>query len=140
MSVTNNTRSLPEILTDVLTQLTTLLRKEGQLARAEISENLTKVAAGLGFVAGGAVLLIPALVVLLQAAVAALTEHGLASYWSALIVGGVVLVLGLVIAYLGANRLKIETIMPTKTIHQLQRDASVAKEQVRQSDDLHRAA
>ena len=62
-------RSLPDVFTDLIAQLTTLLRKEGQLARAEISENIGAAANGLGFVVGGAVLLIPALVILLQTAV-----------------------------------------------------------------------
>jgi hypothetical protein len=140
MPFDNKVRSVPELFTDVLTQLTMLLRKEGQLARAEITENLGKLAAGLGLVVGGAALLIPALVVLLQAAVMGLITYGLAAGWAALIVGGVALLLGIALLALGANRLRTETMIPRKTIHQLQQDVSVAKEQVRDQDDLHRAA
>jgi len=136
----NHTRSLPEVFSDLLGQVTMLLRKEGQLARAEISENIGKAAAGLGFIVAGAVLLIPALVILMQAAVTALIAYGLAAHWSSLIVGGLVLVLGLILLLVGLNRLKVETMLPNKTIHQLQQDASVAKEQVRQRHELHRAA
>ncbi len=32
-----NFRSLPELFADLVTQLATLVRKEGQLARAEVS-------------------------------------------------------------------------------------------------------
>lgn len=134
-------RSLPEIFSDLIAQFTRLLQKEGQLARAEVSENIGKAATGLGFVIGGAVLLIPALVVLLDAAVAAITERGhLAPYWSALIVGGGVLIIGLLLLAFGASRLRPANMIPTRTMQQLQRDASVAKSQFEESHELHRAA
>ncbi|HXR86047.1 MAG TPA: phage holin family protein [Stellaceae bacterium] len=134
-------RSLPDIFSDLIAQFTRLLQKEGQLARAEVSENIGKAATGLGFVIGGAVLLIPALVVLLDAAVAAITERGhLAPYWSALIVGGAVLIIGLLLLAFGASRLRPSNMIPARTIQQLQRDASVAKSQFEESHELHRAA
>jgi len=134
-------RSLPDIFSDLVAQFTSLLQKEGQLARAELSENIGKAAMGLGFVIGGAVLLIPALVVLLDAAVVAITERGhLAPYWSALIVGGAVLILGLVLLAFGTSRLRPSNMLPTRTMQQLQRDASVAKAQFEESHELHRAA
>jgi len=40
-SVAMRNRSIPEIFSDLLSQFTTLLRKEGLLARAEISEKIT---------------------------------------------------------------------------------------------------
>src|SRR6185437_1814674 len=123
-------RSLPDIFSDLIAQFTRLLQKEGQLARAEVSENI-----------GEAVLLIPALVVLLDAAVAAITERGhLAPYWSALIVGGAVLIIGLLLLAFGASRLRPSNMIPARTIQQLQRDASVAKSQFEESHELHRAA
>jgi Putative Actinobacterial Holin-X, holin superfamily III len=134
-------RSIPEIFTDVLTQLTNLASKEGQLARTEISEKVTQVAVGLGLIVGGAVLLIPALVVLLQAGVSALiTSNVLVEPWSSLAVGGTALLLGLVLAGTGMNRLKADTLVPNKTIHQIQRDVSVAKRQARESHDQQQAA
>jgi hypothetical protein len=137
----NYQRSVPEIVGDLFSQLTVLLRKEAQLARAEVTENMTSLAAGLGLMVGGAVLLIPALVILLQAAVAALTDRlGLASYWSALIVGGIVLILGIILLLVGINRLKLENIAPSKTVHQLQRDAEVAREKASQDNEPRRAA
>jgi hypothetical protein len=141
MAVPNYQRSIPEIIGDLFSQLTTLLRMETQLARAEMSENMTGLARGLGLVIGGAVLLIPALVILLQAGVAALTAaYGLASYWSALIVGGGVLILGIILLLVGTSRLKLESIMPSRTVHQLQQDASVAKQKASQDNEPRRAA
>ena len=141
MAAPNYQRSVPEILSDLFAQLTTLLRMEARLARAEVSENLASIAQGLGLVVGGAVLLIPALVILLQAGVTVLAErYGMASYWSALLVGGGVLILGIILLLVGISRLRIENIMPSRTVHQLQRDASVAKEQVSQDHEPRRAA
>jgi hypothetical protein len=134
-------RSIPNIFSDLVAQFTTLVHKEAQLARAEVSDSIGKATSGLGFVIGGAVLLIPALVVLLNAAVVALTERGhLAPYWSALIVGGVVLILGLALLAFGSSRLRPANMVPTRTIHQFQRDAAVAKDQFKESHDVHRAA
>jgi putative superfamily III holin-X len=64
MVLVKSDRWIPEIFADLVNQFTALVRKEAQLARAEMSE---KIGAGLGLVGGGAVLLVPALVVLLQA-------------------------------------------------------------------------
>ncbi len=140
MPASASSRSIPDILFDLFGQFTTLVRKEGQLARAEMSEKVGQVAAGLVLVVIGAVLLMPALVILLEAAVAALERAGLAPPWAALIVGGVVLLVGLILLMVGINRLKAENLVPQKTINQLQEDASVAKRQVRQDDGYQRAA
>ncbi|WP_407168695.1 phage holin family protein [Bradyrhizobium sp. ORS 111] len=141
MATPNYQRSVPEIIGDLFSQLTMLLRKEAQLARAEVSENMASLARGLVLIVGRAVLLIPALVILLQAAVAALTgAYGMASYWSALIVGGAALIIGIILLLIGISRLKLENVMPSKTVHQLQRDASVAKQQASQNNEPRRAA
>jgi len=141
MAFANYQRSVPEIIGDLFSQLTTLVRKEAQLARSEVSENMTSLARGLGLIVGGAVLLIPALVILLQAGVAALTDaYGMASYFSALIVGGAVLVIGLILLSVGISRLKLENVMPSKTVYQLQQDASVAREKASRNNERPRAA
>ena len=134
-------RSIPEIFTDLISELTTLLRKEGELARTEVSEKISQVAVGLGLIVGGAVLLIPALVILLQAAVSALiTSHVVDEPYAALIVGGAVLIIGLVLALIGTSRMKAENLVPQRTVHQIQRDVLVAKQQVREDHGQQRAA
>ena|SRR5579863_5301436 len=134
-------RSISDIFSDVVVQFTSLVQSEARLARAEISENIGKAATGLGFVVGGAVLLIPALVILLNAAVAALTERGhLAPYWSALIVGGAVLIVGGLLLAFGTSRLRLASMIPSRTVHQIQRDATVAKRQFEERHEIHRAA
>jgi hypothetical protein len=137
----DHARSVPEIFIDVINQLTTLVRKEGQLARAKLSEKVGQVGAGLGLVIGGAVLIMPGLVVLLEAAAAALQSTGMAAHWAALIVGGAVVVIGLILIAIGVTRFKAKNLVPSKTIDQLQRDAAVAKDQMRRNhDSIERAA
>jgi len=133
-------RSIPDIVFDLLGQFTTLVRKEGELARTEMSEKVGQIAAGLVLVVIGAVLLMPALVILLEAAVAGLETAGLAPPWAALIVGGVVLLIGFILLMVGISRLKAKNLLPNKTINQLQEDASVARRQVRADNGYQRAA
>jgi len=53
-------RPISAIFGDLVNQFTTLVRKEGQLARAEMSEKIREIGIAFGLVVGGAVLLIPA--------------------------------------------------------------------------------
>ena len=140
MAFANQNRSIADLLRDVIAQLTTLLRKETELARVELSENISRAALGLGLIVGGAVLLIPALVILLEAAVAALEQNGMRPAEAAGIIGGIVLVLGFILIGIGISRLRVKNLMPNKTIQQLQQDATAAKQQMRRDYGLQRAA
>ena len=131
MAMPNDNRSVPELFTDLVTQLTTLFRKEIQLARTEVSEKVTVAASGIGYIVGGAVLGIAALVILLQAAVAWLVRAGIPDQWANLIVGVAVAVIAFVLVRMGMNSLKADKLTPAKTVEQLQRDATTAREQVR---------
>jgi putative superfamily III holin-X len=124
-------RTVPELFTDLISQVTSLFRTETRHARAEINEKITQAGSGVGMIVAGAVLLIPALVVLLQAAVAALIDRGFEPYVAALIVGGAAFLIGFIVALIGVNQLKVKKLTPDKTIKQLQSDAAFARNQVR---------
>ena len=136
----NTRRSVPDLVSSVFRQLAELMRTEGMLARTEMSEKMSHMGTGLGLLVGGAILAMPALVVLLEAAVAALVESGMAPYWAALLVGGICLALGIILLLVGANWLRIGNLIPDKTLQQLQYDANAARNQVRTSDVEKRAA
>ena len=131
MAYIETNRPISAIFADLVSQSTALMRKEGQLARAEMSEKIGEIGMAAGLVIGGAVLLIPALVILLLAAVAALAAAGLAVGWASLIVGSVVLVIGLALLAIGIRRLKAGRFIPTRTIARLQHDAAIAAQHVR---------
>jgi Putative Actinobacterial Holin-X, holin superfamily III len=122
-----NIRPIPEIFTDLIGQVTTLIRKEGQLARAEISEKATRALAGMAMILLGAMLLIPALVVLLQAAIMGLIGNGLDPTAAALLVGGAIFLIGMVLGLIGWSRVNAGALVPDKTIGQLKRDAQVPR-------------
>src|SRR5438046_9562577 len=128
MALANQNRSIADLLRDVIAQFTTLLRKETELARVELSENISRAALGLGLVVGGAVLLIPALVILLEAAVAALEQNGMRPAEAAGIIGGIALVLGFILIAIGISRLTRKHLMPNNTIQPLPRDPTPSKQ------------
>ena len=56
------------------------------------------------------------------------------------IVGGCAVVLGFILVAIGISRLRVKSLIPNKTIQQLQRDAATAKQQMRNDYDRQRAA
>ncbi len=124
-------RSLKDLLADLTHSITTLFRQEIQLARAETSEKITQVGVALGAIAGGAILAMAALIVLLQALVIGITEAGVPAGWSALIVGAVVAAIAYILIHKGTSDLKAGNLAPSRTMDSMKRDAHVAREQVR---------
>ena len=122
-------RSLKELFSDLTQSVTTLFRKEIELARAETSEKISQAGVAAGALAAGGILALAALIVLLQALVIALSELGLAPALSALIVGGVVAIIAFALIYKGMNDLKASSLAPTRTVEALRRDAHMVKEQ-----------
>ena len=131
MAYIETNRPISAIFADLVNQFTALVRKEGQLARVEMSEKIGEIGMAAGLVVGGAVLLIPALVILLLAAVAGLAAAGLAVGWASLIIGGVALLNGLALLAIGARWLKAGRFVPIRTIARLQHDIAVAAQQMR---------
>jgi len=125
-------RSVADLLGDLVDQTATLVRKEVQLARAELAEKASQVSGAVISLGAGMVLLIGALIALVQAAIAALVEYaGLSATVSALIVAAVVAVIGELVARGGLATLQSLSLTPDRTAAQLSRDAEVVKEQVR---------
>jgi hypothetical protein len=122
-------RSLKGLLGDLSASITTLFRKEIQLARAETSEKITQSMVALGAIAGGAILALAALIVLLQALVIAIAEMGVPPALAALIVGVVVAAIAYFMIHKGTNDLKASSLAPTRTVDSLRSDAQLAKEQ-----------
>jgi hypothetical protein len=122
-----NIRPIPELFTDLIGQVTNLVRKEGQLARAEISEKATRALTGMAMLLLGSVLLIPALVILMQAAIMGLIDNGTDPTVAALIVGGAVFLIGMVLGLIGWSWIKPASLVPDKTIGQLKRDTQMPR-------------
>lgn len=121
-------KSTGSLLSDALTHVSSLVRSEVDLARAEVNENLKNAGVALGMIVGAVVLALTALNVLSAALVAALTEAGIHAGWSALIVGGVFAIIAYVMMNKGTNDLKLSSLAPTRTTKNVKRDAQAVKE------------
>jgi hypothetical protein len=126
--------SLANLFTDLTRELSTLVRQETQLIKAEVSEKVSDAKTGAGEIAvGGAVLLVGFLILML-AAVAGLNQMlgttGIAYPWlSPLIIGLLVTIAGVLMLLWGRHNLKIGTLVPQRSGESLRRDTEVLKEQ-----------
>jgi hypothetical protein len=127
MAFENYRRSIPDVLGDVFRNAALLVRKEGELARAELGEKLEEGAIGISLIAGAVVLMIPALIFLLGSAVYALVEAGWAASSAALLIGVAAMVVGLLLFLFGWQRLRAQELLPKRTIRQFQQMSSVGR-------------
>lgn len=121
-------RTIPELLSDVLAQLAKLIGNEFDLAKVELSRKAAQIGRGVSLIGIGAVLLMPALVMLLLAAAATLRNAGYSDPAAYLITGGGVMLLAAVLIGVGIGRLSADALKPSLTIEQLQRDKVAARE------------
>lgn len=126
-------RGIPDILSDLMREFTTLIRKDFLLARTEMSEKVSVLGSAVTMIAVGAVFLIAAMMLLFQAAVEGLVQQGYSELAATLIIGGAALLLGALLLWIGARRLHPNNLVPSKTVDQLQREAAVVRQQVRGS-------
>ncbi|MFT6447397.1 Putative Holin-X, holin superfamily III [Sulfitobacter pontiacus] len=125
---TDPNKSTGSLLSDALTHVSSLVRSEVDLARAEVNENLKSAGAAIGLIVGAVVVALTALNVLSAALVAALTEAGISAGWSALIVGVAFALIAYVMVNKGTNALKLSSLAPTRTTKNVKRDAQAVKE------------
>jgi hypothetical protein len=126
-----SSRSIPDLVSDAFAQLAKLVGNEFELARAELADKASQIGRAAALIGAGAVILIPALVLLLFAVAAALIRIGLSEPVSYLITGvGAALVSAALIAT-GLNRLSGDALKPSVTLDQVQRDKIAVKEMVR---------
>ena len=131
MAMSTDTRSIAELFSDALHQFTKLVRTELQLARAELAAKASEAAMGIAFIAGAALAMIAALVLLLMALAVWLVELGLPDPVAYLIAGVVGALISAVLGWTGMNRLKPGNLAPERTMQQFQRDAAVVQEQMK---------
>lgn len=111
----------------------TLVRQEMALAKAELRSNVKSVARDAVMVGVGGVLALLGGLVLLAFLVVAVGD-ALDNYWlSALIVGGVFLIVGGLLAMTNLNRLKHEEVAPTRTLETLKEDKQWLQSEIRQA-------
>lgn len=115
--------STTSLLGDAMKHVSSLVRNEVDLARAEINENVSRAGVAIGLLVAAVVVALTALNVLTAAIVAGLTEAGLEAGWAALIVGVVLAIIAYVLVQKGTNDLKLSSLAPTRTAENVKRDA-----------------
>jgi hypothetical protein len=120
---------LPQVLSTIVSDLADLLQKEMRLVRAELSQKLAlSIRAGLWMAIAVALLLFAGLLSV-QACVLGLTAAtGMALHWSSLIVAAT---LGLLAgaAFIKARADVPDQFTPGRSVNQIKRDITAAKEQ-----------
>jgi uncharacterized membrane protein YqjE len=119
--------SLTVLAITVAKEVTTLARTELKLLRTEIAEKLTATGISAAFVGVGTFLVLATLVLLLQAAIAALVAYGFTWLAAIVVVAGITLVAGVGLLWAGMRGLRAERLAPSKTLNQLQKDANMAQ-------------
>ncbi|MFW5740187.1 MAG: phage holin family protein [Myxococcota bacterium] len=106
-----------------------LARAEVALAKTELNENINKAIRGVASMVGGSAALAAGLVVLLFAAVLGLGTV-IPLWLSALIIGGGIAAVGLVLTMVGAKKSKPQNLKPERTIQELKAAQDYAREKL----------
>lgn len=122
--------TVPHLLRQLTSEVTTLFSKEVSLARAEVRETVHGVKTGVISLLSGSIVLLAGVIVLLMAAV-----YGLATtmqlWLAALIVGGAVTLVGLIMVSAGKRKLDADALKPRRTVDSIREDRDALKDAVR---------
>jgi hypothetical protein len=130
MSEMIDDRSIPEVISAVATDLATLVRKEGELVRTEVSEKIATAGKAGVTMSAGAALLLGGFLCLLAAIVLGLS-HVMDPAWAALLVAVVASLVGYTLVKGAAKKVQPQALAPDRATRQLNKDAQLVKEQVR---------
>lgn len=123
-------RSLADILQDILQNLQQIVRAEFLLARVELKEKAQNAAKPASTLATGVVLSLYGLGFLLLAAVYAL-DLVIPTWASALVVGGLLAIIGSILISGGRQKLKQINPVPQKTVETVKENVQWAKDQTK---------
>jgi uncharacterized membrane protein YqjE len=120
---------LPEVFSEVLSDFADLLRKELNLASAELSSNMSARLRGLIWLGLAGVIALAAFALILGALVAWITTFEISLHVAFMIVAAGVAVLAAIAYLAGRTEAKAE-LKPRRTINQVRQDIETAKEQL----------
>ena len=123
-------RPIGDLLSDLASQVSTLVRREIELARTEIASSLMQVGRGAGLTGLGGVLVHAGLLALLAAVVLGLVQAGIDPWLAASIVGLLVIGVGIVITSIGLKQVQTTDMAPRQTVASIRRDVEYVKEQI----------
>jgi threonine/homoserine/homoserine lactone efflux protein len=122
-------KSLASLLADLAASMTALVTKEVELAKAELMEKAAEAGRGAGQILCGGAFAFCGLLLLLAAATLGLT-HVMPPWLAALVMGGAVILLGLMLMMAGRAKLRALTQQSPRTLNNLRTDAREVAEAV----------
>ena len=137
--VSRDERSVSGMVRELRDQMTTLVRDEVALAKAELGEKVSRLGRNGGYLGTGALVAFAGLIVLLMAAsaglyaglVAAGLSHMTSGWLAPLIVGAVVLGIGYGLVQKAISTLRNESLVPQRTAESVREDADWMKRKVK---------
>ncbi|WP_043529677.1 phage holin family protein [Litchfieldella xinjiangensis] len=136
----NEPSSIGTLFSSLTNEVTTLVRGEVRLAQAETAEKATQAGKGVAFIAASGAILFCGFIVLLAAAVFGLNTvlpPETTPWLSALIVGGVVLVIGAILLQMGRKKLQSLDLTPDRTVASFKSDKDlVAHHKVEAKEEM----
>ncbi|UPQ83980.1 phage holin family protein [Pseudomonas knackmussii] len=121
-----NDTSVGGLLRQLTQEVPSLVTKELALAKAELSESIRATKAGAASVATGGAVLLGGFIILLMSAVYGLSKV-MEPWLAALIVGGVVVVIGLIMVSAGKKKFEASSFKPERTIHSVNKDKEAVR-------------
>lgn len=131
MDAQRDDRSLGQLFGDLSRQLGTLVRKEIELARTEMTARATTFGREAAMVGAGGALAYGAVLIALVAIALLLVDLGVEPWLAFLIVAAVVGIVAAVLIQRGRAELGKADLTPHETIETLKEDAEWAKQQVK---------
>jgi hypothetical protein len=116
---------------DCVAELAKLMQNEVALARAELRQKFEIAAGAATLIGAGAVLLIPALVLVLFSIASELIQFGLTAPLAYFLCGVGAAVIAFALMWAGASRLSGSALKPSATLEEIQRDKTVVRELMR---------
>ncbi|MEL6518314.1 MAG: phage holin family protein [Pseudomonadota bacterium] len=121
-------KETPALLVTAFRQFTRLMQDEVALAKAEISRNLSRAGVGLALIGVAALMALTALDVLAAALVGYLAATDMSVGTAALVVGGALLLIALILLFVGKSRLTADAIAPDRAFENVKTDIHAVKE------------
>ena len=118
--------SVGTLLKQLMREVPALLTNEVALAKSEMRENMQHTKAGVASLATGGAVLLGGFIILLMAAVYALSNV-VEPWLAALIVGGVTAFAGYAMVQAGKKKFQSESLRPDRTMNSLQKDKDVIR-------------
>ncbi|MEO6300575.1 MAG: phage holin family protein [Paracoccaceae bacterium] len=121
-------KSAGEIVADIMNNVGNLVRNEVDLARSEIATSVSRAAVALRSMVLAVVLLITGINVLAAALVIFAVGEGVPILSAAIVVGVGLLIAATAIFFSAKTALGRVGLVPTRAVHNIQRDATTLKE------------